>query len=246
MRLPNGEEVRFPVNEKPTSSTVTQTEAGIKPTADEEALALAAAKRDAAGNPVDWRTGEPLVGNPEFRWDPDNQRWVAENPRTADVPEPAPQPDTTGDTKPHPGVSDPEAVPSGLTFFSRGGPRTNLDVIEHGGSLPLTRETIDDAARMAGIDLEGVDVQIALTPDDVTFLDSNGAIACADSVGILLGPASFTDMETLIRTLAHERTHVYQNQFKDVAAGGNLMELEDEAYASEQAFVDAWKAGGGE
>ena len=132
----------------------------------------------------------------------------------------------------------------GDSLFSHGGSRTNRDVLENGGGLPLTMDTIEDTARSAGIDLEGIDVQIALSPDDIRYLDSQGAMARADDLGIQLGPAAFADKETLIRALAHERTHV--DQFKNVVPdSANRHALEAAAYAAEQVFVDFWKAGGG-
>ena len=110
MCFPSGKTVEIPIGEAPTTGTVDQVAAGFKPTAAEETLALAGAKRDAGGNPVDWRTGEPLVDSPEFRWDPDNQRWVAENPRIAESTPggntPEPQPGRVTPSRPQIGESD--------------------------------------------------------------------------------------------------------------------------------------------
>ena len=67
-----------------TVRTVPQGERVYTPGDVEEAFR--SAPRDAQGRALDWRTGEPLrADGPDgrgwyMRWDPDNGRWVAENP----------------------------------------------------------------------------------------------------------------------------------------------------------------------
>jgi hypothetical protein len=107
-------------------------------------------------------------------------------------------------------------------------------------------ETVQAAARSGGVGLEGVDLQIVADPEFATYLDTRPgrpAIARTDQFGIQLGPASFADEETLIRTLAHERTHVYQ--IGTFGSSSSLTDpFEQAAYGIEQSFVDYWRAGG--
>ena len=70
-----------------TRRTVPTGEAPNPYTAADVDLAWATAPRDGAGRAVDWRTGEPLrAPGPDgerawyMQWDPDNGRWVAQNP----------------------------------------------------------------------------------------------------------------------------------------------------------------------
>ncbi|GAA2709533.1 WXG100 family type VII secretion target [Micromonospora olivasterospora] len=125
-------------------------------------------------------------------------------------------------------------------LHSRAGTLSNREVMDAGGPpLPMSRETIDHYARLAGVDLDGVDVQVVTMPDDITYLDFTGAIARTDPLGVQLGPAAFQDEETLVRTLAHERVHV--EQYRQGRVDSVTGPLEDEAYAAEEAFVDNWR-----
>lgn len=132
----------------------------------------------------------------------------------------------------------PARGPGGL--HSRSGRFSNQEVMEAGGPpLPLDRATIDHYARLAGIDLDGVDLQIVTTADDIGYLDFQGAVARTDALGVQLGPAAFQDEETLVRTLAHERIHV--EQYRQGRVDSNTGPLEDEAYQAEQRYVDTWR-----
>ena len=75
--------------------------------------------------------------------------------------------------------------------------------------------------------------------DDIAYLDFQGAVARTDSFGVQLGPAAFQNEETLVRTLGHESVHVVQHQQGRVTTMTGP--LEDEAYASEDDFVDTWR-----
>ncbi|HET9732002.1 MAG TPA: fibronectin type III domain-containing protein [Acidimicrobiales bacterium] len=143
-----------------------------------------------------------------------------------------------------------EATPAaedGVSLFSRSGAISNTEALKSAGGLARTMETVQAAARAGGIGLEGVDLQIVEDPEFATYLDTRPggpAIARADQFGIQLGPASFSDEETLIRTLAHERTHIFQ-----IGTFGSSSALTDPfeqaAYGIEQSFVDYWRTGGG-
>ncbi len=110
-----------------------------------------------------------------------------------------------------------------------------------------TSQTVDSIAQRAGIGLDGVKVHI-LDPvadaDTIRYLDVQGAIARTDELGIQLHPNAFADEETLVRTLAHERTHVYQiRTFSDYGTG-HVGDFEDGAYAIEDSFWQYFLSGG--
>ncbi|MFI1995877.1 DUF4157 domain-containing protein [Actinoplanes sp. NPDC020271] len=82
-------------------------------------------------------------------------------------------------------------------------------------------------------------------PEEIRYLDYMDACAYTpaelNGAQIRLGPASFADSETLAATIAHEHTHVLQQQ-----AGEHLtrplLELEDEAYDSEIPALDRYRS----
>lgn len=129
-------------------------------------------------------------------------------------------------------------------LFSKGGLRSNADVLANGGGLPRTMDTVHAVAGRAGVGLDDVPVQLLDDADDVRFLDENRwATGITDRHGIGLGPAAFADEETLVRTLGHERTHWMQLQLY-----GNSSALtssfEQAAYGIEDSFVWYWRTGG--
>ena len=105
--------------------------------------------------------------------------------------------------------------------------------------LPRTPETVEHYARLAGVDLRGANVEIIESPDDIAYLDFQGAVARTDDLGVQLGPAAFQDEETLVRTLGHESVHV--RQYEDGVVSTSTRPLEAEAYAAEDAFVENWR-----
>lgn len=133
-------------------------------------------------------------------------------------------------------------------LFSRGGVRTNLDVLQNGGGLPRTQETIQDIARRADVDVSDVDMHIVDDLDEARYLDYQDAVAVTPGeMGgdqVRLGPASFSDEETLAATIAHERTHVDQLRSGQQVGTGNLGQLEDEAYASEIPALERFRRAG--
>ncbi|MEU3015385.1 eCIS core domain-containing protein [Nocardia asteroides] len=130
----------------------------------------------------------------------------------------------------------------GGRLFSRIGSRTNQEVLDSGDHLPMTPEYIEEIARRAGVDLEGVQVVIAKSPDDVRYYDSMQASASAHENSINLAPSAFADEESLVRNLIHERTHVEQFRDGRVGSSASVRELEDEAYAADAKGWEAYKA----
>jgi hypothetical protein len=135
-------------------------------------------------------------------------------------------------------------VPSSPAFFSKSPARSNRDVLENGPGTPMTLDNVHDIAGRMDIDLQNVDVVIISDPEEIRYLDhmDAGAYTPSELNGpqIRLGPASFADDETLAATIAHEHTHVVQQQ-----AGEHLQrplkELEDQAYGSEIPALERYR-----
>ncbi|MFI7540050.1 DUF4157 domain-containing protein [Actinoplanes sp. NPDC049599] len=132
----------------------------------------------------------------------------------------------------------------GAEFFSKSPARTNRDVLDNGPGTPMTLDNVHDIAGRMDIDLQDVDVVIISDPEEIRYLDHMDAGAYTPSelhgTQIRLGPASFADDETLAATIAHEHTHVVQQQ-----AGEHLhrplKELEDQAYDSEIPALERYR-----
>lgn len=135
-------------------------------------------------------------------------------------------------------------MPSSPDFFSKSPVRTNRDVLDNGPGTPMTLDNVHDIAARMDIDLADVDVVIISDPEEIRYLDHMDAGAYTPSelngTQIRLGPASFADDETLAATIAHEHTHVVQQQ-----AGEHLhrplRELEDQAYDSEIPALERYR-----
>lgn len=127
----------------------------------------------------------------------------------------------------------------GDELFSRSGALSNREVLDQNVGLPRTQETVDRYTELAGVDFQGKPVEIVESPDDIAYLDFQGAVARTDDMGVQLGPAAFQDEETLVRTLGHESVHV--QQYADGRVSSMTGPLEDEAYGAEDAFVDTWR-----
>ncbi|WP_238845984.1 eCIS core domain-containing protein [Nocardia terpenica] len=135
-----------------------------------------------------------------------------------------------------------EVVQADGRLFSRMGARTNREVLESGNHLPMTQETIEEYARRAGVDLQGVRVDVASAADDVRYFDMMQASASTAPEHIALAPAAFVDEETLMRNLVHERVHI--DQYRDGRVGSGMTQLlEDEAYKADERFWDNYIAG---
>jgi hypothetical protein len=48
----------------------------------------------------------------------------------------------------------------GGDLFNRSGPHSNMEILEGGGGIPMTQETVADIARRAGVDLHNVNIYI--------------------------------------------------------------------------------------
>lgn len=83
---------------------------------------------------------------------------------------------------------------------------------EHGCLQP--RESVaQEVTRPADVDLEGVTILVIDDPEYQKYMRSLDAIAVTPSElerEIHLMPEAFADLETLARTLGHERNHVAQ------------------------------------
>ncbi|WP_194829410.1 hypothetical protein [Nocardia sp. XZ_19_231] len=74
-------------------------------------------------------------------------------------------------------------------------------------SVPMQKKSVVEAARRAGVLLDGVNVKIIRDPE----LIGRGLYGhTPNGRQITLYPDAFTDMETLVVTIGHERTHVFQ------------------------------------
>jgi hypothetical protein len=113
--------------------------------------------------------------------------------------------------------------------------------------LAQTSRTVSSIAERAGVGLDGVKVHI-LDPtadaDTIRYLDLQGAIARTDELGIQLHPNAFANEETLVKTLAHERTHVYQIETFSAYGTGHVGDFEDAAYAIEDSIWQYFLGGG--
>jgi hypothetical protein len=120
-----------------------------------------------------------------------------------------------------------------------------MDVLDNGGGLPLTMDTVKDVAGRAGVELGDTAIKIVDDPEYARYLDFQGACACTPGeLGgsqIDLGPASFADGETLAATLAHEMEHVNQLRAGGVSTS-TIGDLEDAAYAVEPGAVARYLA----
>jgi hypothetical protein len=130
-------------------------------------------------------------------------------------------------------------------LFSRSGNLTNAEVIEQGIGLERNMDTVNEFARLAGVDFQGAQVEILSDPETIRYLDLQHAVARTDEYGVQLGPAAFQDAETLVRTLGHESIHIDQHRQGRVNSTGEVTRLEDEAYGAEDRFVEEWRSSSG-
>lgn len=119
--------------------------------------------------------------------------------------------------------------------FSAAAARSNADLLANGGGVPRDLAAVQSYAERAGVGLDGVQVRLLDTPDEIAYLDRMGGAAFASDNTIFLGPASFADEETLVRVLAHERTHLYQQNTLNIA-DFDLHAIEEAAYGIEDTF----------
>lgn len=140
-----------------------------------------------------------------------------------------------------------EAEPGGV-LFSHAGSVTNAEALTAGTRLPFHDDTVFELAERGGVGLDDVRVQLLRAEDEIRYLDSQGGIAFASDDTIFLGPAAFTDEELLVRTLAHERTHLYQQQVwrgETMWSDGRSLvpDFEEAAYGIEDSYWDYYQGG---
>jgi hypothetical protein len=145
------------------------------------------------------------------------------------------------------GDSAAETGDSSSELFSRGAARSNMDMLNNGGGLERSTDTVNSFADRMGIDLQGIDVNIVDNPDDAAYLDLQGAAGQTPSelggTSFNLGPAAFQDEDTLASTIAHEYFHVLQLQAGVEVSSETVPILEDEAYASEGPALERFYGG---
>ncbi|MBY8859882.1 DUF4157 domain-containing protein [Nocardia sp. CA2R105] len=130
-------------------------------------------------------------------------------------------------------------------LFSRSASRLSKDIMESGDHLPITQETIEEYAAKAGVDLKGVNVHLGTSADDIRYYDAEKAVGSTTGNDITLAPSAFSDPETLMRTLVHEKVHVDQYASGTQIGTGTSAGLEAQAYAAEDAFWAKYIANGG-
>jgi hypothetical protein len=101
-------------------------------------------------------------------------------------------------------------------------------------AVPMQLKEVEKIASQAGIGLQGIKIRIVRDPE----LVGKGLYGWADPKGkvIELYPDAFTDTENLVKTLGHERTHIYQTKTFGVPDSDNLMDYEKGAYGSEESW----------
>ena len=105
-------------------------------------------------------------------------------------------------------------------------------------AVNMQLRTVKRIAEEAGIGLRGVKIRIVRDQD----LVGRGLFGRAEPGRIDLYPDAFTDTETLVRTLGHERTHVMQYQVHGRAGVESQIGLmEEAAYAIEDSFVEYYR-----
>jgi hypothetical protein len=113
--------------------------------------------------------------------------------------------------------------------------------------LPITMnlKTVRSHSTEGGVGLDGIKVRIvrdeSLVGSGLTgYTHPNGK-------GFDLYPDAFKSSEELIRTLGHERMHVYQARtFGPAKDSVNLRLNENAAYGLEDSFVKYWLSKGGQ
>ncbi|ASJ57517.1 hypothetical protein BP422_11745 [Brevibacillus formosus] len=98
-------------------------------------------------------------------------------------------------------------------------------------------------AEQAGVGLDGVKLNIIRDPDMLQF--PYAGWANPNGKEIQLYPNAFTNEEQLVKTLAHERTHIFQVRLYGQATDDKMLRLfEDGAYDIEDTFWDYFRKKG--
>jgi len=109
-------------------------------------------------------------------------------------------------------------------------------------AVPMQLKEVEAIASEAGIGLEGIKVRIVRDPE----LVGKGLYGWADPKGkvIELYPDAFTDTENLVKTLGHERTHIYQTKTFGPPDVDTIMDYENGAYGSEESWWQYYQMNG--
>ena len=95
-------------------------------------------------------------------------------------------------------------------------------------------KNVKSVAKNADIGLDGIKIKIDRNPE----LLGKGVYGFTDGKTINMYPDAFTDIETLVKTLGHERMHVYQvSVFGKATSTEILKEFEKAAYSSEKSWL---------
>ncbi|MFJ8051407.1 RHS repeat domain-containing protein [Streptomyces luteogriseus] len=100
--------------------------------------------------------------------------------------------------------------------------------------VPMQKRVVNEAARKAGVGLDGVKVKINRDSD---LIGRNFYGHTSPDGTITLYPDAFSSMENLVKTLGHERMHVMQTQvFGKASSIEQEAAWEKAAYAAEEQF----------
>jgi len=108
-------------------------------------------------------------------------------------------------------------------------------------TVTMNLKTVRSLAKEAEIGTSGIKLRIIRDPN----LKGTGYTGFAHPNGkvIDLYPDAFSSPESLIRTLAHERTHSYQFKIFGPAKSSKMSEFyEQGAYGIEDTFINYWRA----
>ena len=100
--------------------------------------------------------------------------------------------------------------------------------------VPMQHRVVKALAKKAGVGLNGVKIKIVRDPEflRVPFLGRTTPKGVIE-----LYPNAFTDEETLVTTLGHERTHVYQvHTFGSPTSSAELSLNEEAAYGVQDIY----------
>ncbi|WPV63875.1 RHS repeat-associated core domain-containing protein [Chitinophaga sp. LS1] len=124
---------------------------------------------------------------------------------------------------------------SELTLFRKGntGAFSELEV-------PMRLKDVKSVAERAGVGLKGIKIKI---DRDFEKMASNFPyVASAQDKTITLFPKAFSDYETLVKTLGHERTHIMQYSIWGTSVDMKTIQgFENAAYGIENTFWEYYK-----
>ena len=103
---------------------------------------------------------------------------------------------------------------------------------------PMQMKRVKKVARDAGVDLKGVKVKIDRSSD----LLGRNLYGHAKGNKITLYPDAFQDTETLVKTLGHERIHIFQEKLFGSPTNSKMLNIfEAGAKASEEGWWAFYK-----